>query len=312
MDDTSDGGESFSEWYRQAQPGLLESVLRVVNRRPVAEDALDEAFEKAFSRWERVQAMRSPNGWVYRVAVNAARRQLSREGREAERLSIAHAGARVEPPPGGEAWLLVSQLPVRQRTAVVLRHVAGMTEAEVGEAMGVTRSTVSSSLASAYRTLARQLAEPPASNDEVDVMQLSLALAISCDADGAEVESLDDGTRRRTRWSDAVRDTIRVRPGDLVAVDADEVVWRWWGATVTEVGDAGVVIERNVAQRKEGDPRTARFDLDVPDDLEVGVGDRVWFSRDGDRAEVVAAGAPEAVIDRMAPRLPLVEELLGG
>jgi len=312
MDDTSDGGRSFSEWYRESQPGLLESVLRVVNRRPVAEDALDEAFEKAFSRWERVQAMRSPNGWVYRVAVNAARRQLTREGREAERLSIAHVGARVEPPPGGEAWLLVSQLPVRQRTAVVLRHVAGMTEAEVGEAMGVTRSTVSSSLASAYRTLARQLAEPPASNDEVDVMQLSLALAISCDADGAEVELLDDGTRRRARWSDAVRDVIKVRAGDLVAVDGGEVVWRWWGATVTDVGDAGVVIERNVTQREEGDARTKTFDLDVPDDLDVGVGDRVWFSRDGDRAEVVAAGAPEAVIDRMAPRLPLVEELLGG
>src|SRR5947208_414803 len=78
---------TFAEWYREAQPGLLESVLRAVSRRAVAEDALDEAFEKAFARWELVQSMRSPNGWVYRVAVNAARRQLAREVREGERLA---------------------------------------------------------------------------------------------------------------------------------------------------------------------------------------------------------------------------------
>lgn len=303
---------SFGEWYRDAQPGLLESVLRVVNRRPVAEDAVEEAFEKAFARWERVQAMRSPNGWVYRVAVNAARHQLAREGREAERLAVAHGRDRLEPPPGGEAWLLVSQLPIRQRTAVVLRHVAGMTEAEIGRAMGVTRSTISSSLSSAYTTLARHLAEPTAPN-EVDVMELSLALAISCDPDGAEVDDLGTGTRRRLGWSDAVRDSIRVRPGDLVAVDADEVVWRWWGATVVATaGDDGLVVERNIAQHAEGDPRTGRFDVALPDDLDAGVGDRVWFGRDGDRFEVVAVGEPDAVIRRMAPRLPSVAEALGG
>jgi hypothetical protein len=185
-----------------------------------------------------------------------------------------------------------------------------MTEAEVGQAMGVTRSTVSSSLSSAYRTLARQLSEPLPTNDEVDVMDLSLAIAVSCDQDGADVERLDDGTRHRARWSDAVRDTIKVRPGDLVAVDADEVVWRWWGATVTGLDDGVVEIERNVTQRDEGDPRTVRFDVEVPDEIEVEVGDRVWFGRDGDRAEVVAAGAPAAVVARMAPRLPVVTEIL--
>src|SRR4051794_604478 len=159
---------TFAEWYREAQPGLLESVLRAVSRRAVAEDALDEAFEKAFARWELVQSMRSPNGWVYRVAVNAARRQLAREVREGERLAFATT-SRAVPPPGGEAWLVVATLPIRQRTAVVLRHVGGMTEAEVADAMGVTRSTVSSTLASAYKTLGQQLAEPSESEQQMDL-----------------------------------------------------------------------------------------------------------------------------------------------
>lgn len=296
---------TFAEWYREAQPGLLESVLRVVQRRAVAEDALDEAFEKAFARWERVQAMRSPKGWVYRVAVNAARRQLSRETREGERLAFAAAGSRHVPPPGGEAWLAVATLPVRQRTAVVLRHVGGMTEAEVAEAMGVTRSTVSSTLASAYTTLAGALGEPPTPKDATP-MNLFLAIAVACDDDGCDVELLDGG-RRRTTWSDAVRNTIKVRPGDLVAVDGPAVVWRWWGGTVVTAAGSTATVERNVTQRAAGDPRTAAIDVDVPEDLDLMAGDRVWFGSDGDRKVVVAAGSPEAVL----ARLPAVHELLG-
>ena len=293
---------TFAEWYRQAHPGLLESVLRAVPRRAVAEDAVDEAFEKAFARWERVQAMRSPNGWVYRVAVNAARRQLSREAREGERLAFATAGGAPQPPPGGEAWLVVATLPVRQRTAVVLRHVGGMTEAEVAEAMGVTRSTVSSTLASAYKALGQQLAEPRTPKDAMD---LSLALAVACDDDGCDIEALDGGSRRVT-WSDAVRNTIKVRPGDLVAVAGDEVVWRWWGGTVVAVDDGTATVERNVTQREVDAPRTGHMDVDVPDELDLEPGMRVWFGTDGDRKVVVAAGSPEAAVTR----LPAVAQAL--
>lgn len=299
---------TFAEWYREAQPGLLESVLRAVNRRAVAEDAVDEAFEKAFARWERVQTMRSPKGWVYRVAVNAARRQLSREVREGERLALAAAGRSSEPPPGGEAWLVVADLPIRQRTAIVLRHVGGMTEAEVAGAMGVTRSTVSSTLASAYKTLGQALAEPRSTEDEN--MTLTLALAVASDDDGCDIEQLNGGAHERAAWSAAVRNTIKVRPGDLVAVDGGEVVWRWWGGIVVAVDGDTATVERNVTQREAGDARTARMVVEVADDLDVGVGDHVWFGTEGDRTVVVAAGSPEAVVTRLAPHLPVVSQLL--
>lgn len=93
---------TFADWYREAHPGLLESVLRAVGRPALASDAVDAAFEKAFTRWDRVAAMRSPEGWVHRVAVNAARRQLGNEAREADRLALAAVGRpAVAPPPGG-------------------------------------------------------------------------------------------------------------------------------------------------------------------------------------------------------------------
>ena len=53
----------------------------------------------------------------------------------------------------------MAALPTRQRTAVVLRFVADLTESQIAQAMGVSRSTVSSTLSDALAALHRVLAE---------------------------------------------------------------------------------------------------------------------------------------------------------
>ena len=53
----------------------------------------------------------------------------------------------------------VQRLPARARTAVVLRYVADLTEAEVAEAMGVAPATVAATLSNARRRLAVLLAD---------------------------------------------------------------------------------------------------------------------------------------------------------
>ncbi len=290
--------------------------MRAVGRGALASDATDAAFEKAFARWDRVQVMRSPNGWIYRVAVNEARAQLRRESREAERASFAVSAAPV-PPPGGETWLLVATLPPRQRMAVVLRHVAGFTEAEIGSAMGVTRSTVNSTLASAYTTLRLQLAEPQ-TKEPLHMSQLELAVVRACDPDGCDVDLVAAGSRR-VSYSVAVRDTVKVRPGDLVAVDGDLLVWRWWHGTVVSVSEPGTGertarIERNVTQRGPGDPRTSTAQVEVPADLaaDIAVGDVVYYGTvDGGALTVMATAAAETILDRVAPRLPAIATALG-
>jgi hypothetical protein len=120
-----------------------------------------------------------------------------------------------------------------------------------------------------------------------------------------------DGSRCRATWSNEVQDTIKVRPGDLVAVDDLVVVWRWWGGTIVHCDGNRAVVKRNVTQRNAGDPRTTTIEVEVPDDLDVDEGEHVWFGTTDDRQVVVAAGAPEAVIARLAPRLPRIGEILG-
>lgn len=151
-------GEDFSVWYREEHRRLVASMLLVTGDIHVAREAVDEAFARAYVHWPRVSHMASPRGWTYRVALNVVRRRWRRA--ELERRLLARQPLPPEvPAPAGEAWEAVRRLPMRQRTAVVLRFVADLTEEQVGTVMGVSRSTISSSLADARRALGRMLAD---------------------------------------------------------------------------------------------------------------------------------------------------------
>src|SRR3954468_24483372 len=115
--------EPFEGWYRAEHPRLLASILLVTGSLDEAGEVTDEAFARAYERWDRVGAMASPGGWTYRVAVNVARRRGRRRTLEQRVLARRRPVADV-PAPAGEAWALVADLPERQRTAVVLRYVA--------------------------------------------------------------------------------------------------------------------------------------------------------------------------------------------
>ena len=156
-----EGHSDFAAWYRTAHPKVVTSLLLVTGDLHAAQEAADEAFARAYDRWKRVSEMNSPTGWTYRVAFNVLRRKWHRAALE-RTLLLRRTPPTTIPAPAGETWEAVRQLPVRQRSAVVLRFVADLTEAEVAAAMGVSRSTVSSSLIAAKRTLGRMIAEDPA------------------------------------------------------------------------------------------------------------------------------------------------------
>jgi DNA-directed RNA polymerase specialized sigma24 family protein len=160
------GAESrdFEEWYTGEHARLFASLLVLSGDRELAEDAADEAFSRALQHWDRVREMQSPGGWVYQVAVNRVRRVARRRAME-RRLLRRLAPRAVVPAPGGEVWDLVRTLSDRQRTAVVLRYLADLTESDIATVMAVTRGTVASTLADARRALAAVLTEPEAAEE---------------------------------------------------------------------------------------------------------------------------------------------------
>lgn len=147
----------FDEWYRTMHPQMVAVVVSSFGDPHLGTDAADEACVRACERWSTVREMSSPNGWAIRVALNVARRKQRR--RAMERRLLGSPPPRDVDGPAGELWLVVAALPVRQREAVALRHVAQLTEAEIAEIMGITRGGVSSTLRAAYSALKVTLTE---------------------------------------------------------------------------------------------------------------------------------------------------------
>lgn len=156
----------FELWYRTTHPTLVRALLFQCNGDvDVASDAVDEAMVRAYERWSRVHTMESPEAWTYRVAVNLVRRYHRRRGGERAAL------ARTQPVPEWVAaeepssvWWAVSRLDRREREAIVLRYVVGLSEAEVAVALGVRVGTASSLLSRARRSL-RVALEPAGSGN---------------------------------------------------------------------------------------------------------------------------------------------------
>jgi RNA polymerase sigma factor (sigma-70 family) len=133
--------EGFREAFDALFPAAFRLAYRIVGSVPQAEDAAAEALARAFASWRKVWRLPYRDAWVMRVTVNVAvdmlRRQerpplpLSQEADFADaaalRLTLAQALAR---------------LPKRQREVLSLRHLSGLTEAEVAESLHLSASTV--------------------------------------------------------------------------------------------------------------------------------------------------------------------------
>lgn len=102
----------------------------------IGSEATRDALVYAWEHWDRVSAMENPVGYLYRVGQSRSRSY--RRHRVLFPDVPVHELPHVEPGLPGALALLSP----KQRTAVVLIHVEGMTEREAGEAMGLSRATV--------------------------------------------------------------------------------------------------------------------------------------------------------------------------
>ncbi|MDZ7733203.1 MAG: sigma-70 family RNA polymerase sigma factor [Acidimicrobiia bacterium] len=155
----------FDDWYRRTRPTLVRSLLVATAGDPdVAADAADEAMVRAYERWPRIREMASPEGWVYRVGLNVARRRFRRRATEQRAVARHRAGRSltVPAPDGGDRvalWEAVARLDRRTREIVALRYVAGLTESEIAELLGGRTGTISSVLSRARARLRDELTD---------------------------------------------------------------------------------------------------------------------------------------------------------
>lgn len=130
-------------------------------------------------------------------------------------------------------------------------------------------------------------------------MELELAIALACGPEGCQVRYVESGATQETPYADQVRDRIKVRPGDLVAVDRAatpaRLVWRWWQGRVEAIDRGQAKVSRNVTQAGPDDPRRALIDvaLGAAWQGQVAPGDFVYYGGETKAVlDVVRAGVP--------------------
>lgn len=148
---------TFEGWYEQTHPRVVSAITVIAGDAALASDATDEAFVRAYERWDRVSRMGSPSGWVYRTALNVVRRRARRSARERELLLTRGVDRQVPSDWSIELWDALERLPQRERTAIALRYVADLSGEQVAEVMGVKVGTVWSTLDAARRRLRESL-----------------------------------------------------------------------------------------------------------------------------------------------------------
>ncbi len=137
--------------YRRLYPSLVRTAFLLVDTREQAEEVVQEAFAKAFPKWER---LRTPDAYIRTCVVNGCRRVQRRRGL-ARRLVVPPIDeVRSEHDHIADA---VRALPSPQREVVVLRYYLQATDGEIAATLKIALGTVKSSLHRARATLREQL-----------------------------------------------------------------------------------------------------------------------------------------------------------
>ena len=150
----------------QLLPGALRQAWRMLGDQNEAEDVAQEAMLRLWRQapdWRAGEARIST--WLYRVVHNLC---IDRLRRRRPSAAIEDVPEPVDPEPSvlmrmaqtetsRAVAAAISELPERQRQAIVLRHFEAWSNPEIGEALDCSVEAVESLLARGRRTLAKKL-----------------------------------------------------------------------------------------------------------------------------------------------------------
>src|SRR6202165_3673673 len=149
----------FERLYQTSYGKILGTLTAMLGDRAAAEDCAQDAFERAYRKWETWQPSAPAEAWIHRIAINAVvsyqRKMRLREVGELIRR-IGRPGLAPDPQEQVQCRDLVTalaKLPPKQAAAIVLRHSHGYTNRAIAHAQGIPERTVASRLAVAKERL---------------------------------------------------------------------------------------------------------------------------------------------------------------
>ncbi len=163
---------AFADLVRLTEAGIFSGVRRLISNPADAEDITQETFIRAHRALrvydsEQIRELRV-RPWLWTIALNLCRNQARTRKRRPAAISLHPAFEPADHAPGPEARALESEagrdwrdllrgLPGPMRSAVVLRHVVGLSIAEIAEALERSEGTVKSDLHRGLERLRRRI-----------------------------------------------------------------------------------------------------------------------------------------------------------
>lgn len=147
--------DDFARFFESERTSAMRLAWLLTRDERTAEDVVQEAFTAVYPRFDNLH---QPAAYLRRAVVNAVFERSRRAGREHRRIALVHAGERdhVEGPTGGLADAIAA-LPIKQRTAIVLRYWGDLDIAEIARAIDVRPGTVRSLLSRGTARLRKDL-----------------------------------------------------------------------------------------------------------------------------------------------------------
>ncbi len=147
----------------QRYAGKMLTVCRRYARHQMeAEDWLQDAFVKIFDNIGKFKGHGSLEGWIRRIVINTALKQLGKASFKKEELGIEQLDAPFLEPSAlehlheEELLNLISNLPEGYRIVFNLHAIEGFSHREIAELLGIEESTSRSQLAKARKLLQKQ------------------------------------------------------------------------------------------------------------------------------------------------------------
>ncbi|MEU1808632.1 SigE family RNA polymerase sigma factor [Micromonospora sp. WMMD1076] len=152
--------DGFDEFYRGSRQRLLGFVYVLTGNLAEAQDAVQEAYIRAWQRWSTVRGYDDPEAWVRVVASRIAVSRW-RSLRSRARAYLRHGAEESMPAPSTDTVEVVAalrRLPEEQRVALALYYLLGMPVAEVARETDAPVGTVKARLSRGRAALAELLA----------------------------------------------------------------------------------------------------------------------------------------------------------
>jgi DNA-directed RNA polymerase specialized sigma24 family protein len=146
-------GQTFAEFHNRAEPQLRRALIARYGGE-IGRESTAEALAYAWENWDRIQAMKNPLGYLYRVGQSKSRRLWPRR-------SVFETK-----PEAGLPWVepglppALNTLSSRQRQVVVLVHAFEYTHQEVADLLGISRSSVQNHVERGLARLRNELEVP--------------------------------------------------------------------------------------------------------------------------------------------------------